>query len=523
MGTHQDGNNTTRRMTDNLEEAALTVTGSHALTDELTHSGAKETRVAIINGLKLSLSLVGTLIVAFAVRFMIPRYTGPAAFGQLNFADAYAMSFFVFTSFGIDSYIRKEVSTRIEHANDFWAGFWLLRLASAVLICVGMAIGLHYMHKGPFEWRLAFIFALGQIAFVHNFTVTSLLHAASEVNELSMMNVVSKLLWGGGIWLSLVMGWPLEMVAVSFLLSESIKAIYLSQVTRKKLHLRWHVDMRATWLVVVASFPYFLNYMCHRTYEKLNVTMLSAMTNDSEVGWYAAATNIATISLLFLPILQAIIVPMAARTAKKSTEAMNEIMRTAVRLVVFLGTLISLVLMLNAQTLVDHAFGAGFGESAISLRMLAPMFPLTYLAVLGAMHLIQLERIWTMIKVSLAALVINPLLNAPLIIVGFGMGPGWAGGMSAFASICTEGANAAITFYILGQAAIDARLWRVLFKTLIICGIVSCVHLMLPSFGAWRIPLEGVLYVGLGLATAALPYQEIKTTVQNAIAARRKA
>ena len=263
--------------------------------------------------------------------------------------------------------------------------------------------------------------------------------------------------------------------------------------------------------------------MCHRTYEKLNVTMLSAMTNDSEVGWYAAATNIATISLLFLPILQAIIVPMAARTAKKSTESMNEIMRTAVRLVVVCGTFISLVIMLNAQTMVDHAFGAGFGESAISLRMLAPMFPLTYLAVLGAMHLIQLERIWTMIKVSVAALVINPLLNAPLIMVGFGMGPGWAGGMSAFASICTEGANAAITFYILGEAAIDGRLWRVLFKTLIICGIVSGVHLMLPSWGAWRIPLEGALYFGLCLASGALPFNEMKQTVYNAIVSRRKA
>jgi O-antigen/teichoic acid export membrane protein len=504
-----------------LEEASLSITGATALSDETTGSGNLETKVAILNAIKLSLSLVGTLVVAFAVRFLIPRYTGPAAFGQLNFAEAYAMSFFVFTSFGIDSYIRKEVSTRIEHANDFWAGFWLLRLVSAAFICVLMGIGLHYMHKGPLEFRLAFIFALGQVAFVHNFTVTALLHAASEVNELSFMNVVSKLLWGGGIWLSLVMGWPLDMVAVCFLVSEAIKAIYLSGVTRKKLHLKWHVDLRATWVVLVASFPYFLNYMCHRTYEKLNVTMLSGMTNDKEVGWYAAA-NIATISLLFLPILQAIVVPMAARTAKKSTEAMNEIMRAAVRLVVVGGTFISLIIMLNAQTMVDHAFGPGFAESAISLRMLAPMFPLTYLAVLGAMHLIQLDRIWTMIKVSLAALIINPLLNAPLILWGATLGDGWAGGMSALASICTEGANAAITFYILGEAAIDSRLWRVLAKTVLICAMVSAVHVLLPSWQAWRIVLETVLYFGLALGTGALPLGDMAQTVSNAIASRKR-
>lgn len=503
------------------DEAMAQASPPARMTSEYTQN-ARESRLVLLNSIKLSLSLLGTLVVAFAVRFMIPRYTGPAAFGQLNFADAYAASFFVFTTFGVDSYIRKEVSTRLEHANDFWAGFWLLRLGSAVIVAVLMGVGLHAMNKGPLEWRLAFVFALGQIAFVHNYTVSALLHAASEVNELSFMNVISKLVWGGGIWLSLVLALPLDMVAFAFLLSEALKAIYLSKVTRQKLNLRWHVDMRATWLVMVASFPYFLNYMCHRTYEKLNVSMLSAMADDKEVGWYAAATNIATISLLFLPILQAIIVPLAARTGKKSIEAMNDLMRSAVRLVVVGGTLISLIIMLHAEDMVHYAFGPGFAESAISLRMLAPMFPLTYLAVLGAMHLIQLDRIWTMIKVSLFALIANPVLNAALITTGYKMGPGWAGGMSALASICTEGANAVITFYILGTAAVDRRLWRVLGMTMMVCGVVTAAHYLLASWGLWRMPVEGVLYFALALATGALPLADLKRTLQNAKQARRQ-
>ena len=503
-----------------LEEEAVAQAAPPArMTSEYTQS-AREARVVLFNSIKLSLSLLGTLVVAFAVRFLIPRYTGPAAFGQLNFADAYAASFFVFTTFGVDSYIRKEVSTRLEHANDFWAGFWLLRLASAVLVAGLMAYGLKEMNKGTVEWRLAYIFALGQIAFVHNFTVSALLHAASEVNELSVWNVASKLLWGGGIWSSLVMGWPLEMIAVAFLVSEGAKAVVLSRVVRQKLRLQWHIDLKATWIVMAASFPYFLNYMCHRTYEKLNVSMLSAMTDDKEVGWYAAATNIATISLLFLPILQAVIVPLAARTGKKSTEAMNELMRNAVRLVVVFGTLISLVIMLNADAMVHYAFGEGFAESAQSLRMLAPMFPLTYLAVLGAMHLIQLERIWTMIRVSLFALIVNPLLNAPLIMVGYRMGPGWAGGMSALASICTEGANAILTFWILGSAAVDRRLARVLGRTALCCGTVVCAHWLATPLGLWRLPLETLLYLGLAVASGAMPIDDLRRTVQNARQAR---
>lgn len=496
------------------------IMGKTVETEAERHATHRETLVALANTVKLSLSLVGTLVVAFAVRFMIPRYVGPAAFGQINFADAFAMSFFVFTTFGVDSYIRKEVATRIDHANDFFAGFFVVRLIAAIVIAGMMAVALHWMGKGGLEWRLAFIFAAGQIAFVMNFTLSALLHAAGEVNELAWMNVASKLLWGGGIYAGLVLGAPLETIALAFLGSEGVKAVYLFAVSQRKLHLRWRIDMKATWVVLAASFPYFLNYMAHRTYEKLNVSMLSAMTNDNEVGWYAAAANIATISLLFLPILQAVIVPMASRTATKSTDAMNEIMRGAVRVVVVSGTLISLILMLHAQTLVDHAFGAGFGESAISLRMLAPMFPLTYLAVLGAMHLIQLERIWTMIKVSLAALLINPLLNAPLILLGAKMGPGWAGGMSALASIFTEGSNAFITFWLLGSAAVDKRFWAVLLKTLAICAVVCGLHMALASWGAWLIPLEVLVYGGLALGTGAIPVRDLQKMLRDARSGR---
>ena len=67
----------------------------------------------------------------------------------------------------------------------------------------------------------------------------------------------------------------------------------------------------------------------------------------------------------------------------------------------------------------------------------------------------------------------------------------------------------------------DGRLKKVLFVTLGICGIITLVHLMLPAWGAWRIPLETVLYFGLALVTKALPFSEIMDTAKNMLAARR--
>ena len=485
-------------------------------------AGGSEMRVAVFNALKLSLSLVGTLLVAIVIQFLIPRYVGLQSYGKISFAETYAASFFVFTTFGIDSYIRKEVSTRLSHANDFWAGFWLLRIAST-LVCIGcMAWGLSGMHKGALEWRLVAIFAVGQLVYVHNFTVAALLQAASSVNELSLWNVASKLLWGGGVWLGLVFGAPLEMVAATFTLGEIIKAVALSGVCRRRLNLVWRVDVAATWIAVLASMPYFLNYMANRTYTYLNVLLLSGMTDDSEVGWYNAASKISQMMGFFLPVLQAVLVPMAARLGKKDIEAMNALMRDTVRLVIVAGTLVSLLVTLHAEPLALGALGRAFGESSKTLAVLGPMFVLTYLATLASMHLIQLDRIWTVVKVSIVSLVLSVVLTGPFIYWGYRWGAGWAGAMSAAASICTEALTAVITFILLGKAAVDRRLWRVLGMTALVCGSVTGLHYVTAVLGLWRVPLEIVVYSALALATGALPWADVRRTVENAVRSRRR-
>lgn len=481
-----------------------------------------EMRRAVFNALKLSLSLVGTLLVAVVVQLLIPRYVGLENYGKLSFAEAYAASFFTFTTFGIDSYIRKEVSVRLSHANDFWAGFWLLRLAATLVCLVCMVVGLQGMHKGAVEWRLVGIFALGQVVYVHNFTVAALLQSASEVNELSLWNVASKLLWGGGVWLGLVFGAPLELVATLFTAGELIKAVALSSVCKRKLHLVWQVNLAATRVAVFASLPYFLNYMANRTYLLLNVILLSGMTNDSEVGWYNGASKISGMMGFFLPVLQAVLVPMAARLGKKDVEAMNALMRDTVRLVVVAGTLVSLLATLHAETMALGALGRSFGESTATLAVLGPMFVLTYLATLGSMHLIQLERIWTVVKVSLVSLTLSVVLTVPFIHWGYGWGPGWASAMSAAASICTEALTAVITFSLLGRAAVDLRLWRVLGMTALVCSSVTGLHYATAMLGLWRVPLEVVAYLGLAVATGALPWSDVRRTFKNAVRSRRR-
>jgi O-antigen/teichoic acid export membrane protein len=478
---------------------------------------ATEMTAALGNALKLGLSVMGTILVAVVVRIYVPRHLGPELFGQLNFADAYAATFFSFATFGVDTYIRKEVATRLSHASEFYGGFFLLRLLTSVVIFVLMGVGLYVNHKQPLIWHLVLLFGLGRVAYIDSYTATAFLQAAGEFNEISWMNVASKIMWGSSIAAGLHYGQATVWIAGSFLASEATKTAYLLYVVHKKLHLNWQVHVAPTWAVVKKSFPYFINGIALQIYAYLNVIMLDHLSTNKEVGWYGATMTLASFAGLFVPVMQAVIMPMAARMALRSEEEMNELMRGTARLIIAAISLLSLVFMLHADTVARLAFGAAYAPAAQSLQIIAPMFPLTYLATILALHLIQQNRNWTLTRISLFNVVLNPLLNAPLIMWGVHSGiAGRAGAMSALATTITETFTVMINMWLLGSAAVDRRFWQTLGRTAALCAGIIALHYGLPGLGLWRLPLEVVAYLSCAVLLGTLPVGELRRLVQQA-------
>ena len=106
-----------------LDDAHHVVVGR----DLLPQDGTSDTLAAVTNALKLGSSLVATLAIAVAVKFLMPRYLGPSSFGTLSFADGFTGTFFMALSLGAEAYVRKEVSVRPAHASDFLGGTLVLR------------------------------------------------------------------------------------------------------------------------------------------------------------------------------------------------------------------------------------------------------------------------------------------------------------------------------------------------------------------------------------------------------------
>lgn len=493
---------------------------------------AHETHKALRNALMLTGSLVATLGVAIAVRFWMPRYLGPDVFGQVYFAESFTAAAFVFLNLGVDTYINREIATRVEHASDFMGGVIILRALMTVLVFAIMAAILYAMGKSTLEWQLVYVFAGGQLFFAFNTTLQAILNARGEVKELALVNVSSKIIWGALVVGSLALQGALLLVAVAFLVTEAGKMLALIGICRKyvKLELRW--ETKAAFAVIAASLPFYVNYLAHDIYARVDSIMLSWMISDAETAWYGAAVNINLLALLVLPIMNAVLLPMSSRVMKDSPEALDAMMRGTLRIVLVLAVPLTLMLVLHAHALVRLLFGEAYAASARTLQILAPVIPLSYVCVVSASHLIQLDKVWSVTKVAVTGLVIHPLLNFVTIPMGGRLwGEGGSGMGAASASLASELTVATLFFLSLGKAGPDKAFASNMLRLVAVCAAVAGVHQVLPLFAAdqtaaitlWRAPVEIVLYVALGTMLGAIPLREMLHHLSGALSRRRGA
>jgi O-antigen/teichoic acid export membrane protein len=476
---------------------------------------------SVENAATLGLSLVLTWAVALGVRILLPRYFGPAAFGVFQFADAFTATLFILTSLGLETYVRKEIATRPDHANSFFGGILVVRLALSALLLVGAVLALEAGGKSPDVLKLVVLLGLAQVLMNLNGTYAAMLHAAAVVGGLSVLNVVTKVAWGAGVVLVFFLHGGLQAVGVALLLSEALRTFGLARIARKELRLRISVDMRGAMGVIVAALPFYLAQIAQTAYGKIDISIMSFITSDVEVGWYGAAANLAGLSMLLSPLIGWVLLPLTSRALARSQEELTLVTRRAMELILITAIPVTLFLALGADVVVKVVFGAAFAPAARSLRLLAPMFVLTYAAIVSASILVRLERGWTVTFISISGMIVTPILDFLLIprcLAAFGPGGGGIG--AAIALLITEIYTTVLLTRLLGDRAFDRRSIVVLYKTMAICAIVVLLHYALAAFGGWRLLADGALYIFLVFAWRAADLGALKSLVLTAV--RRK-
>ena len=147
----------------------------------------------------------------------------------------------------------------------------------------------------------------------------------------------------------------------------------------------------------------------------------------------------------------------------------------------------------------------------------------TYVAIVFAITLVMLERVWTLTAISLAGLVVNVLLNLAIVrpsMARFGDGGGGAG--CALAMLGTELFVTTAMVSLVGQGAFDRRTAFVVVKSLGACAVTLAADRFAAPVGWARLGLDAIIYVVVVVATGALRVGEIAGTLRAALRDRSR-
>jgi O-antigen/teichoic acid export membrane protein len=481
-----------------------------------------EVATAARNGLKLAGSLLATWTVALAVRFQLPRHLGPVSFGNFNFCDSFSAAFFVFLGLGVETYIQKEIPVRPKHASDFFGGVLAVRALLGVLVLIAMATVLHVTGRPRELQATVLVFGLSQMVMGFNLSIGAMLQASTHVGPLAAMNVVSKLVWGFGVAIGIWLEAPLWMLALPNLVGESLKAAVLFPTARATVGLRLQIALGPVKKVLLACLPFYVNMIAVNLGARLDVSMLGFLAPGEEVGWYSAASNFATLAMLFSPVVNWVLMPLFARSKHRSEEEFYAILRRSIEGLLVLAIPVTLLIAIGADFWVRIAFGRSFGQAALSLRCLAPLFVATYLTILLALALVVLERSWRLTITSLISLGTLPLFILVLVPLAKPLGPGFAGAGAAVAVTTMELLTGAMFLHAVGRRALDRRNVLAVTKSVGVALAVVALHRALAFMGHWRLIVDMLAYGVLALAVQVIRLDEA-ITVFKMVRSERKA
>jgi O-antigen/teichoic acid export membrane protein len=476
---------------------------------------AHETSRALRNGVKMGASLLITWSVALIVKMRVPAHLGPIRQGHFGFAESFAAMFFATLGLGIDTYLIKEVAVRPKHASEVVGGVFALRLMMSLVLFAAMWAVLLVTGRPASVVLAATVFGIVNVVIAFNATLGAVLQGVSCVGPPARANVVTKVVWGAGLLIGLHYDVPIVALALPALAGEVLRALILAPAARSLAGLRFRVQVPAVRAALKQSFPFFVNSLALGVIGSLGMSALEFISVDErEVGWFAAAQNVAALCMLLSPLIFWVIMPLLSRAFARSESDGMAVFRRCVDALVIAVLPIAVLISAGADILIRVAFGWSYAPARTGLSILSLMFVMTYLDMMLGTALIIMGKGWSVTTISISAVFVTATLMLVFVPLGrhfLGLGGECAGAASAV--IASE------MFVLVGMVSrfrnfpFDSRNLSVFAKSGALGALVLIADRLLRGLGPARLGADAILLVVVALAIKLVRVEDLRRMV----------
>jgi len=372
---------------------------------DAAHSVARNTLIMLLSQM-VTFSM--TFIWTVAIQWKLAKDD----YGHLFDAQSLSWIGAVFMDAGVATYLTKQVARDRTHAGRLLSTAVLLRTASSALVYVAilgiaLATGKHgdsFLVVGLVGLSIvvaSYTQACAATFQGHEMMLWPALGTIAEKVTLAVVSVVV-----------LVLGYGLLAVAGVMLLGAGMNLALVGSRAIRRGWIRPQFDPQLARLLVVGGAPFFLWAAFGVIYQRNAAIQLGILTNAAVEGQFGVAVRMYE-TLSFVPyIFQAAVLPVLSRTFVHAADSMTRTARRSFDLIVLAALPVSMgVVLLAPQIIALTASLPKYAESIVPLQILGFSLVPLYVDMILATILISADKQRAWAIVSVAAALINPLLN----------------------------------------------------------------------------------------------------------------
>ena len=385
---------------------------------------------------------VGASLIGLLTFVAVTRGVGAADFGILTTALVYLAIPVVLADVGLATVVVREISARPERTAPAMQSSLPLRAIVSVL-AVGLSVALAFVLPFSSETRdLIAIGSLGAVLTLMTQGLSPVLQAQLKMHWEVLSTIVGRLATFGLTLAVLAkeggLGWVMAAnvagIGATFALQLGVVARIVS--------LRPSYDF-AYWRVLLrTSITIGLAIAIAQIYFRIDVLLLAAFRDSTEVGLYGAAVRLIQLSELVAAAIGISVFPLLVRFIEVDQARARTLYQRAFDLLIAAAAPLVVLMTVAATPLIVLISGEDFQEAGASLRLLAPFVLLSFVAGLSWRALIAYGEDWALLRLAVGMLIINVALN--LIVI-----PIYGSNGAAVTTVATELAAVAASLVLL--------------------------------------------------------------------------
>jgi O-antigen/teichoic acid export membrane protein len=390
-----------------------------------------KTKLVIKNTAIQTASQLVTWTMTWVLLSVLPRFLGDANFGKLFFAFSYCAIFGTFINFGMNTFLVREMAVLsgdkdgeaengLAQGRHLLSNLFALKLAMAAVAYLLMCLVILLLPYDAITRQAVFI--VGAVTCLTSLTM-ALGSAFQGMQSMVIPNLAvisEKAIVTGGACLALVY-FKFSVLEVCWVyLAGALVNFVLTYVFLQR-RICFGLSLDGVWVrrILLGSVPFLIWVVFGEIYVRIDVLMLSLMTNDAVVGWYGVAFRLYG-AILFVPmIFNTAIFPALAKMGGGKAEVGADFARATRRLMnlmLVVSVPIAAGIIMVADPILLQLYGPGsYLNAGPCLKLLGFSVLIMCLDVLLGSVLISrgLEKPWS--YMAIAAAFFNPALNAFLI------------------------------------------------------------------------------------------------------------